>query len=244
MKFRNDDTFLVSYPKSGNTWLRFLLANLIARPPESFRDANRLVPDIHNAHTPDILESVPSPRIIKSHYPFDPQYKKVIYLVRDPRSVSLSQYFFKMRRGEISSDVGFESFLEKFLDGFDDGYSNWGDNVTSWLQTERGDGSLFVIRYEALRRNTFSELKRICEFGGIHFSDQKIEQAIANSSMEAMRKMERETGLGNQLRGKGDLSIPFVRKGSTTEWRDYFSESMETRLRNRFSDAMRLAGYT
>jgi len=244
VKFKQDDTFLVSYPKSGNTWLRFLLANLIARPPKSFRDANQLVPDIHNAHTANILDNVPSPRVLKSHFPYDPRYRKVIYLIRNPKSVCLSQYFFKMRRAEISPGLGFESFLELFLNGFDDGFSDWNTHVTSWLRPERDEALLTVIRYEDLRSDTFCALRRLCEFIGIDVSDDSIERATNNSSMEAMRKIERETGLGDQLRGKGDLSIPFVRRGSTTEWRDYFSASMESRLKKRFSAAMEMGGYT
>jgi hypothetical protein len=39
-----DDTFLVSYPKSGNTWVRFLLANLIHPNEEvGFANINRLL---------------------------------------------------------------------------------------------------------------------------------------------------------------------------------------------------------
>ena len=41
-----DDVFLVSYPKSGNTWTRFLIANLIypEKHPD-FANINVLVPD-------------------------------------------------------------------------------------------------------------------------------------------------------------------------------------------------------
>jgi len=41
-----DDIFLVSFPKSGNTWTRFLIANLV-HPEEKvgFENIHRLVPD-------------------------------------------------------------------------------------------------------------------------------------------------------------------------------------------------------
>ena len=41
-----DDTFIVSYPKSGNTWTRFLVANL-AYPNQKvdFTTINRLIAD-------------------------------------------------------------------------------------------------------------------------------------------------------------------------------------------------------
>ncbi len=87
-----DDVFLVSFPKSGNTWARFLLANL-TRPeqPATFANIHLLIPD-PSWTTKKELDRLPRPRIIKSHECFDPRYRRVIYIVRDPRDVAVSQY--------------------------------------------------------------------------------------------------------------------------------------------------------
>src|SRR5467141_466425 len=89
-----DDVFLVSYPKSGNTWTRFLVANLVypEKNPD-FSNINELIPDPEAMHKRD-LERAARPRLIKSHQYFDPRYPKVIYIVRDPRDVVLSEYYF------------------------------------------------------------------------------------------------------------------------------------------------------
>jgi len=240
---RPDDIFLVSYPKSGNTWLRFLLANLLSRPPQSFQDANNLVPDIHNARTPEMISEVPSPRILKSHFPFDARYPRVIYLVRDPRSVCVSQFFFKKRKGELRPEQRFEMFLDQFLDGFDDGFGDWGNHVTSWMAQDEHSPDRITVRYEDLKADTAACLRRLCAFAGIEASESNLAEAIAHCSMDAMLRIERDTGLGQQLKGQGDLRIPFVRRGSTREWREYFTMSMDARLQNRFSAAMSLTGY-
>src|SRR6476660_7215926 len=75
-----DDTFLVSYPRSGNTWVRFLLANL-RYPNQSvgFANINRLLAD-PAVSTSRFLEKLPRPRILKSHEPFDVRFRKVVYL--------------------------------------------------------------------------------------------------------------------------------------------------------------------
>src|SRR5271167_4419032 len=76
-----DDIFLVSFPKSGNTWSRFLLANLLY--PErgaTFANIHRLVLDPTDTTKRD-FERMPRPRVIKSHECFDPRFGRVIYIV-------------------------------------------------------------------------------------------------------------------------------------------------------------------
>src|SRR5512135_2277356 len=86
IEVRMHDLFLVSYPKSVNTWLRFILANLM-HPDMSvtFSNIEQLAPDIYQ-HSSNELKGVRDPRALKSHEYFDPRYKKVIYIVRDPRA--------------------------------------------------------------------------------------------------------------------------------------------------------------
>jgi hypothetical protein len=60
----DDDTFLVSYPKSGNTWVRFLLANLLyPNQAVGFANINRLLP-APGVSSRRFLKSLPRPRIL------------------------------------------------------------------------------------------------------------------------------------------------------------------------------------
>src|SRR5437764_14210828 len=74
-----DDVYLVSYPRSGNTWTRFLIANLLDHEnPPSFADIEARIPAI-NLWPDKFLLRLPRPRILKSHEYFDPRYPRVIY---------------------------------------------------------------------------------------------------------------------------------------------------------------------
>lgn len=99
MEVRDDDIFLVSYPKSGNTWLRFLVANYFVgdQLTVDLRNIEIIVPDIY-VHNIYYFEKLKGPRIIKSHELFDPRYGKTIYIVRDPRDVALSYWHFQIKK--------------------------------------------------------------------------------------------------------------------------------------------------
>ncbi len=84
-----DDVFLTSYPRSGNTWMRFLVGNLVhEKEAVTFLNLERLLPDMY-IHSDRDMRSMPHPRVIKSHECFDPRYKRVVYIVRDPRDVAV-----------------------------------------------------------------------------------------------------------------------------------------------------------
>ncbi len=130
-----DDVFLTSYPRSGNTWTRFLVGNLVhTGKPLTFLNVEQLVPDMYK-HSDRYLRRLPRPRILKSHEVFDPRYKRIIYIVRDPRDVAISHYHFEMKQKSIREDCPIESFVPAWVDGrYWDRLGNWGDHIPrrSW----------------------------------------------------------------------------------------------------------------
>ena len=146
-----DDVFIVSYPKSGNTWTRFLVANL-AYPHEqvNFANINRLIPD-PEALSKREMTRLPRPRYIKSHQYFDPRYQKIVYVVRDPRDVALSQYHFHRKRRLVEDGAPVEQFITRFVAGGTSPYASWGENVGGWLATRLGwDPGSMVARGDVL----------------------------------------------------------------------------------------------
>src|SRR5207237_6974646 len=139
-----DDVFIVSYPKSGNTWTRFLIANLLHPEIQTdFGNINELIPD-PEALSKRKMDAMPRPRVIKSHQYFDPRYPNVIYIVRDPRDVAVSQYHFHRKLRKIEDDLPIERFVARFLAGETRGGQSWGHNVFTWLATSDGD-SWFIL---------------------------------------------------------------------------------------------------
>jgi hypothetical protein len=238
-----DDTFLVSYPKSGNTWVRFLLANLI-HPNEkvSFANINRLLP-APGVITRRFLNSVPRPRILKSHEPFDARFKKVIYLVRDPRDVAVSEFHFDLKKRYIKADMTLEQFIKPFLAGETSSYGSWWEHVASWVGPRYGNSAFLLTRYEDLLSDSIAETAKIAEFLGIQADEARLKAAVERSSAEKMRKLEKQdadkwTGTKNTVK-----DIPFVRAAKSGGWRDSLPRHCVEQIEVAWHPLMNFLGY-
>ncbi|HVI07314.1 MAG TPA: sulfotransferase domain-containing protein [Candidatus Binatia bacterium] len=128
-----DDVFLVSYPKSGNTWTRFLLGNLTSPDEQvTFANVERKVPDIY-AKSRKALKRIPRPRLIKSHECFDPRYRRVVYIVRDPRDVAVSAYHYDRKGKNIADDFPVNQYVEARFMKTDEYFGTWGEHAGSWM---------------------------------------------------------------------------------------------------------------
>jgi hypothetical protein len=238
-----DDTFLVSYPKSGNTWVRFLLANLI-HPNETvgFSNINRLLP-APGVLSKRFLRTLPRPRILKSHEPFDVRFRKVIYLVRDPRDVVVSEYHFDLKKRYIEPDVTLEQFVKRFIAGETSSYGSWWEHAASWIGARQGNPAFLLVRYEDLLSDSVGETAKIAEFLGIQASQERIQSAVERSSADRMRKLEKQeadqwTGTKNTRK-----EIPFVRAAKSGGWKETLPAHSVKEIETAWSPLLNFLGY-
>jgi len=238
-----DDIFLVSFPKSGNTWTRFLLANLrYPEQPATFANIDQLIPDPTSTNKRD-FDRMQRPRIIKSHECFDPRYPRVIYIVRDPRDVVVSQYHYHRKIRKIENDSPMEKFVTRFLAGETCPHGSWGQNVITWLATSEGDPRFLLLRYEDMVADAARELAKVGAFLNLSVSPGQIAQAVERSSADRMRKLEKtQTDLHGLTKGsRKDLS--FVRAAGSGGWRSDLSPSLAARVEAAWGPLMRHLGY-
>src|SRR5580765_1933888 len=114
---RPTDVFLCTYPKSGTTWLGFLIAQALTADidePIDLKSMGRYVPDVNLLYTKrgslEQFAGMPDPRFFLCHATFDANLPKVVYVIRDPRDTMVSYWHYQK-----FLHAGYDRTLSEFL---------------------------------------------------------------------------------------------------------------------------------
>lgn len=238
----DDDAFLVSYPRSGNTWMRFLLGQAKLNQPLDLESIESVIPDIY-IHSNSELLSVPRPRVMKSHEMYDNRYPKVIYLVRDPRDVAISFYFWRKKKRffeERGLNVSLTTYLHQFVEKEIAFFAAWDEHVQSWMTQKSllGD-TLLIMRYEDIEQSPKEALRRAVKFLDWEIPDTKLDFAVKHSVADRMRRVVEASWPSSADR----KDIPFVREARSAQWREVFDDTLKDMYTNKFGKWMEMFGY-
>jgi hypothetical protein len=219
--YKLEDIYLVSFPKSGNTWLRFLVANAIkikfkVERQVNFFSIHDIIPDIQLSRyikPGGAFGCLDVPRVIKSHSTYNPYYYRVILLIRDPRDALISYYYFLKNYEKIPGDWNFSKFIRssKF------GAAAWVRHTESWFFTRNSSQNIQIVLYEHLIDNPHEQLRRIMELIGFSLTDDELQEAINLSSKENMRQSEVNHKSAYLVKTQ---KTAFVRQGKVTEGKE------------------------
>lgn len=151
---RPDDLFIVTYPRSGTTWMQNIVYNLL-HDGQPF-DADREHYFTHNPHLEvdgeKGLRAIHRPAAIKTHLPIDrvPYHSsaKYICVIRNAKDVCVSYFFFYNSWGDVKK-LDFDDFVESFLDGhlpFNDYFAG----LRSMWEHQHAP-NVFLVSYEEMR---------------------------------------------------------------------------------------------
>lgn len=244
IKTFDDDIWIVSYPKSGNTWVRFLVGNLVdPSTPITWENLESRVPDFYK-HSASTLKTYSRPRLIKSHEPYHPRYRNVIYIVRDPRAVIVSYYHHLRRHSVIDDLTPISALVDRFLQGSLIQYGAWSTHVTGWMSASPRRHRLLLLRYESLSGDSEAECRRIRDFLRLDRDDGAIRACVEASSATRMRELESSPLNQQRVKTAGKRQdIPFVRSASVDSWRHELPSEAADRIRNALKDVMAKLDY-
>ncbi|XP_048881087.1 amine sulfotransferase-like [Brienomyrus brachyistius] len=244
---RDSDVFLLTYPKSGTTWLKQILTMIEAKG-DITATSNQMVletiPWIEVLHDKEKFTTAASPRIRSSHLPYKllprdltKKRGKVIYVARNPKDVLVSYFHFHNCAVMLETPKDFNDFFEKFMQGkvF---ASNWFEHIKSWYLHRHEMDHLYVT-YEEMIQDLRAVVERICCFLGKDLSSSEMDNVVMHSTFENMSnnssvnyKRLPETLLNHQ---KG----AFMRKGTVGNWKKHFTVAQSERFDLMFQEEMK-----
>ncbi len=242
------DVAVVSFGKSGRTWLRVMISRyyqLTFSIPErvllgfdNYHRRNPEIPKILFTHDNYIKDYTGE---FDSKAPFYP--KKVVLLVRNPKDIAVSQYFqwqHRMRPAKKKLNKypahgtevpAFEFVMDKHV-----GLPGIIDFLNLWAREADHVSDLLVIRYEDMRTDPEEALRQVMEFAnGVPADAEAVSEAVEFASLENMRKLEEKNVFwlaGGRMKPgkKGNPDSYKVRRAKVGGYKDYFTDDESTQI--------------
>jgi FkbM family methyltransferase len=181
----SDLTYLASYPRSGNTWMRYLIADIMLQQMGYQTDtklpfpAAAIIPDMHLPNETDIALSPPV-HLIKTHNEYSEQQEKVLYLFRNPADSLVSYYYFHLRYPDQKAMVsdGVDAFCLRKIEA-------WCRHIHSYIKaTEKMEKRIMFVSYENMHNGLSSILERVLNFINLPFDNSIVERAVNNHTFK------------------------------------------------------------
>lgn len=197
-----NDFVLVSFPKVGRTWLKFMMNKIYAELNESVNSTSINLSDqagelavLKDTHdwSEIIIENGyrPDPELL---FKYDKRYlyhrSKVVFMVRDPRDTIVSHYHQVTKRA--TNPFQFNSISDFIKDPLY-GFNRIIRFYNIWANNSKVPKDFLLLRYEDLMEQGEQELRKLIDFMGIKgVSDELIKRVYEESSANKMRKLEQK----------------------------------------------------
>ncbi|KAK1274305.1 Cytosolic sulfotransferase 12 [Acorus gramineus] len=262
---RPTDVILVTFPKSGTTWLKALTFATVNRNRSlvlsmlSKMNPHECVPFMSKLYLDGRLSdnnSLPAPRLFAVHTPFFllPESVlssgcRIVYLCRDPKDnfVSLWHHFFVCAGVRGLAHFSFDEVFELFCSGVTMGGPIWEHALGYWRESLQRPERVMFMKYEEMKADTGGSLRRLSEFIGCPFLEEeeregKVEEIVEMCSFERLSGLEVNKN-GSIVFGRGEIKNKgFFRKGEVGDWKRHLSLEMAERLDRITEEKLRGSG--
>lgn len=240
-----DDLFIVTYPKSGTTWIQMIVYQLTTDGEIGFAHIDEVSPHLEETLVPmgrKISDLPGTPRVVKSHLSYRDIPKgpgRYIYGTRNGLDVAVS-YYHQSRKWPPRNQRPRDEFFRRFLAGRVP-YGSWFEHVAGWLRNEDGL-DLLVVNYEELSADLEAGVRRIADFCGIAIDPADLPRILERCSFAFMREHEARFAIERRMLPKpqpAPTALGFIRQGKVGGWREELDEAAAGEFRREFDRWLR-----
>lgn len=249
-----DDIFIVTYPKSGTTWLQMIVYQLTTDGAMDFAHIDEVSPFLEVNMIPRrrrISDLRTTPRVVKTHLHYHVIPKgpgRYICGIRNGLDVAVSYHHHARKYTTGWGQCSLDEFFSRFMTGRVP-YGSWFEHVAGWLRNE-DRLNVLVVTYEELSADLEAGVKRIADFCGITIDPAAMPRILERCSFAFMREHDAKLSLptGGGAPKPAGPEPGFFRRGQVGGWRQEldarstsdFQEACERRLRNLGEDVFRV----
>jgi hypothetical protein len=236
---RPDDVFIVTYPRSGTTWMQMILYQLTTGGDMDLPHIAEYCPWFERSvRSARGFETRPSPRFFKSHLHYAKIPKgncKYIYVARDGKDVAVSYYHL------YCSYNGYEGTFAEFFDRFLRGQVEsgcWFEHVRAWW-AHRHDANVLFLTYEDLSRDLDACLRKIAAFLGLELPPERLLTIRERCGFDFMKAHEPKFDPALELLWEQGIQLKsFLRNGKVGGGAVRLNEDQHTRFDGAFSNRL------
>jgi len=207
---RTPDLYIVSYPKSGRTWLNFMLCHYLR---EKYLNKDEIIIDLT-----EVTKAAKLPLAKLTHDQAGMRFripyaelkfnramfkgKKIIFLGRNFKDTLVSAYHQATKRTQI-----FDGSIAEFIRDERFGARKIVAFYRMWLENKHMASGFLYVSYEEMHKDPTGVMRKALNFMGEKDVDENIlANAVEQGSFGNMRKVEMSMAVKSSVLKPGDLS--------------------------------------
>jgi hypothetical protein len=240
-----EDIFIVTYPKSGTTWLQMIVYQLTTDGAMEFAHIDHVSPHLEETlmlRGRKISDLSGTPRVVKSHHAYGDIMKgpgRYIYGVRNGLDVAVSYYHHARKYLPGWNGRPLDEFFDQFIKG-QVPYGSWLEHVTGWLRNE-DRLNVLIVSYEELSADLETGVRRIADFCGIAIDPADMPRILERCSFAFMREHEHKFDIMRRAPQR-DADMPFIRQGKVGGWQQELDPRLVTEFQRACDQRLRGPG--